>query len=85
MSVIEVYKVAQIDSYNLTTSYANLLKNVETIMQKIKDKIDNAIHDSKNVSSADMVKEIIDILPVRIIKLHNLNEDDSFADQMKSL
>lgn len=24
-------------------------------------------------------------MPVRIIKLHNLNQDDSFADQMKSL
>lgn len=43
-------------------------------MHKIKDKIEKAIHDTKNVvSSADIVKEIIDLLPVRIIKLHNLN------------
>jgi hypothetical protein len=58
---------------------------VETIMHTIKDNIEKAMQDSKNVSSADIVKQLIDLLPVRIIKLQNLNQDDSFADQMKSL
>jgi hypothetical protein len=54
-------------------------------MHTIKDNIEKAMQDSKNVSSADIVKQLIDLLPVRIIKLQNLNQDDSFADQMKSL
>lgn len=58
---------------------------METIMHTIKDNIEKAMQDSKNVSSADIVKQLIDLLPVRIIKLQNLNQDDSFADQMKSL
>ena len=54
-------------------------------MHKIKDNIEKAIRNTQNSSSAELVKEIIDLMPVRIIKLHNLNQDDSFADQMKSL
>ena len=36
-------------------------------------------------SSQDVINAIFDMLPVRIVKLHNFNEEDSFADQMKSL
>jgi len=54
-------------------------------LHKIKDNIEKAIRNTQNSSSAELVKEIIDLMPVRIIKLHNLNQDDSFADQMKSL
>jgi len=32
-----------------------------------------------------IINEIFDILPVRIVKQHVFNEQDSFADQMRSL
>ena len=31
------------------------------------------------------MNEIFDMLPVRIVKQHTFNEQDSFADHMKSL
>jgi hypothetical protein len=32
-----------------------------------------------------VAKDVLDLLPIKISKVQNLNQEDSFADQMKSL
>ena len=88
MSVIEVQKIPIVDMENLSQFQIALFTNLTKALTNVQDRIQLYLKNlptNKQQSSAIVMNEIFDMLPVRIVKQHTFNEQDSFADQMKSL
>ncbi|TNV85673.1 hypothetical protein FGO68_gene10543 [Halteria grandinella] len=88
VSLIEVYKVQVVDLNSVSNEHRTMLDKLTMHLNASKEKIEIYLRGKKGLSpppSIEVARDITQIIPVRIVKLTLLNQEDSFADQMKSL
>lgn len=88
VSLIEVYKTQIVDLDAVSGEQRSMIEKLQAHLNGVKDKLEVYLRGKKGLTappSLEVARDVLQILPVRIVKLAMLNQEDSFADQMKSL
>lgn len=85
-SLIDVYRTPpQIDFGHVSPDHKAMLAELAQILAQAKPDITSYLKQLPAVGSQEICKQVVDRLPVKMKKVQYLNQEDSFADQMKSL
>ena len=74
-----------VDFDSISDDHKSMIQRLELVFQDVRTQITEFLSRAATSPSPHIAEHIIDLLPVRIVKVQLLNQEDSFADQMKSL